>query len=80
MPLNLNKFSAAESSTLIDQLVPNKTAAKILNLSESTLNNDRWMAKKSGTSPKVPYVRLPTGGIRYCLSVLQELIDTNTVA
>ena len=71
MPLNFSKP--------VGQLVPTKKAAHILGLSESTLHNDRWTAKKSGTHPKIPYVHLPTGGIRYLLSDLQNMIDLNTV-
>lgn len=79
MSLKQTNLYACETESVVDQLIPNKIAAQILHLSESTLHNDRWQASKSGTSPKIPYVKLPTGGIRYRLSVLQELIEENSV-
>lgn len=72
MPTELTTMTALETAS---QLVPTKRAAQILGLSESSLANDRWEAKRSGTSPKVPYVKLPLGAIRYRMSDLKALIE-----
>lgn len=76
MPLKLTKTATPSA---VDQLITVKEAAQILSISVSTLHNDRWVAKKEGVLPKVPFVRLPTGGIRYRASDLQYLITSSVV-
>lgn len=58
-----------------DRLITTKEAAALMGVSESTLHNDRYIARKSQTPPKFPYVKLPSGGLRYRLSDLHSLIN-----
>lgn len=55
------------------KLVGQKEAANYLNLSEATLERDRW---RGGD---IPYIRVGPRAIRYDLEKLDEYIDHNTV-
>ena len=59
----------------LEPLLTTKEAAKIIGLSVSFLNNDRYLAKAEGTPPKYPYVKLPSGGVRYRGVDLLALIE-----
>ena len=54
-------------------LVKQKEAADYLDLSEATLERDRW---RGGD---IPYIRIGSRAIRYDLAQLNEYIDRNTV-
>ena len=54
-------------------LIGQKEAADYLNLSEATLERDRW---RGGA---IPYVRIGPRSIRYDLALLDEYIRKNTV-
>ena len=58
---------------LMKKLVGQKEAANYLNLSEATLEHDRW---RGGD---IPYIRVGPRAIRYDLEKLDEYIDHNTV-
>ena len=58
---------------LMKKLVGQKEAANYLNLSEATLERDRW---RGGD---IPYIRIGPRAIRYDLEQLDEYIDRNTV-
>jgi excisionase family DNA binding protein len=58
---------------LMKKLVGQKEAANYLNLSEATLERDRW---RGGD---IPYIRVGPRAIRYDLEKLDEYIDHNTV-
>jgi|TARA_B110000495_G_C22711543_1_gene418414 hypothetical protein len=55
------------------QLVGQKKAAEYLNLSEATMERDRW---RKGD---IPYIRVGPRAIRYDLNQLDDYIDRNTV-
>ena len=55
------------------KLIGQKEAANYLNLSEATLERDRW---RGGD---IPYIRVGPRAIRYDLEQLDEYIDHNTV-
>jgi predicted DNA-binding transcriptional regulator AlpA len=55
------------------RLVRQKKAAEYLNLSEATMERDRW---RGGD---IPYIRIGPRAIRYDLEQLDEYIDRNTV-
>ena len=55
------------------RLVGQKEAADYLDLSEATLERDRW---RGGD---IPYIRIGSRAIRYDLAQLNEYIDRNTV-
>ena len=55
------------------RLVGQKEAAEYLNLSEATMERDRW---RGGD---IPYIRIGPRAIRYDLEQLDEYIDRNTV-
>ena len=55
------------------RLVGQKEAAEYLNLSEATMERDRW---RKGD---IPYIRIGPRAIRYDLEQLDEYIDRNTV-
>mgnify|MGYP003979075097 FL=1 len=55
------------------KLIGQKEAANYLNLSEATLERDRW---RGGD---IPYIRVGPRAIRYDLEQLDEYIDRNTV-
>ena len=55
------------------RLVGQKEAAEYLNLSEATMERDRW---RGGN---IPYIRIGPRAIRYDLEQLNEYIDRNTV-
>ena len=55
------------------KLVGQKEAANYLNLSEATLERDRW---RGGD---IPYIRVGPRAIRYDLEKFDENIDHNTV-
>ena len=55
------------------RIVRQKKAAEYLNLSEATMERDRW---RGGD---IPYIRIGPRAIRYDLEQLDEYIDRNTV-
>ena len=55
------------------RLVRQKKAAEYLNLSEATMERDRW---RGGD---IPYIRIGPRAIRYDLEQLDDYIDHNTV-
>ena len=55
------------------RLIGQKEAADYLDLSEATLERDRW---RGGD---IPYIRIGSRAIRYDLAQLNEYIDRNTV-
>ena len=55
------------------RLVRQKKAAEYLNLSEATMERDRW---RGGD---IPYIRIGPRAIRYDLEQLDDYIDRNTV-
>ena len=54
-------------------LIGQKEAADYLNLSEATLERDRW---RGGD---IPYIRVGPRSIRYDLNLLNEYIESKTV-
>jgi hypothetical protein len=59
----------------VQPLLTTKEAAEIIGLSASFLHNDRYVARAEGTPPKYPYVKLPSGGVRYRVADLLALIE-----
>ena len=55
------------------RLVGQKEAAEYLNLSEATMERDRW---RKGD---IPYIRIGPRAIKYDLEQLNEYIESNTV-
>ena len=55
------------------RIVRQKKAAEYLNLSEATMERDRW---RGGD---IPYIRIGPRAIRYDLEQLDDYIDRNTV-
>ena len=55
------------------RIVRQKKAAEYLNLSEATMERDRW---RGGD---IPYIRIGPRAIRYDLEQLDDYIDHNTV-
>ena len=55
------------------RIVRQKKAAEYLNLSEATMERDRW---RGGD---IPYIRIGPRAIRYDLEQLDDYIDLNTV-
>ena len=76
MPLKLNKTNTTIGG--IEPLLSEKEAAKVLGLSPASLQRDRWLAKKENTNPKVPFLRLMTGSVRYKPADLRALIEDST--
>lgn len=64
-----------QSTNGLEPLLTTKEAAAVIGLSASFLHNDRYLAKAEGTSPKYPYVKLPSGAVRYRPSDLLALIN-----
>jgi excisionase family DNA binding protein len=56
-----------------DKLIRQKQAAEYLNVSEATLERDRW---RGGD---IPYIRIGPRAIRYNLEQLDEYIKNRTV-
>ncbi len=56
-----------------DKLIRQKQAAEYLNVSEATLERDRW---RGGD---IPYIRIGPRAIRYDLEQLDEYIKNRTV-
>ena len=54
-------------------------AAKILNVSVAYLRRDRWYAKAEGVPPKVPFLKMPNGAVRYHPDDLKAVIDASRV-
>ena len=58
---------------LMKKLVGQKEAANYLNLSEATLERDRW---RGGD---IPYIKVGPRAIRYSLDQLEDYIQSRTV-
>ena len=54
-------------------------AADCLGVSPGFLSRDRWEADKSGTSPKVPFVRLGHRTVRYHWDDIQNFLSASRV-
>lgn len=55
-------------------LLTTDEAAKVMKMSAAFLARDRWLAKKHGTKPKVPFVKFGRS-IRYRRN---DLVNANT--
>ena len=55
-----------------------KEAAKIIGMSVSFLNQDRYYSKATGTAPKVPFIRLGRT-IKYDRVMLADVMAENMV-
>lgn len=73
------KLKKPQSVAGIETLLTTKQAAQIVGLSASFLNNDRYIAAQEGTTPKFPYIKLPSGGVRYRASDLKAVIEAGYV-
>lgn len=69
------KLSKPQAIGGMEPLLTVKDAAMLVGLSVSFLNNDRSIAKQEGTPPKYPYIKLPSGAVRYRASDLKALIE-----
>ena len=54
-------------------LMKTSDAANFLKLSEAYFARDRWLAKKNGTAPQIPFVQIGRA-VRYRYADLQEFI------
>jgi hypothetical protein len=61
-----------------EKLLTTLETARFLNVSAAFLAKDRWLAKKSGSNPVIPFVHIG-GAVRYKMSDLLEYISENTV-
>lgn len=73
------KLTKTKLNAGIEPLLTTKEAAQIVGVSASFLNNDRYIAGQENTSPKFPYIKLPSGGIRYRASDLKAVIEAGYV-
>ena len=71
--MGLNNSNQLYEENMNKRLVGQKEAAQYLNLSEATMERDRW---RGGN---IPYIRIGPRAIRYDLEQLDEYIDRNTV-
>jgi len=79
MPLITNKTSVGNATTPqngLERLFREKEVASILGISVATLQRDRWAAKKEGTPPKVPFLKLMNGSVRYHPEDIRTLIES----
>jgi hypothetical protein len=56
-----------------------KQAADLIGMSESFLNQDRYVAKAAGTPPKFPFIRIGRT-IKYDRELLLQVMENGTVA
>ena len=78
MTLIFNKAKPAQ-----DELLTTREAAKFLKMSVAWFEQDRWAASTSGTPPKIPYMKLGSGGkapVRYKRSDLLDFVNRGRVA
>ena len=71
--MGFNNSNQLYEENMNKRLVGQKEAAQYLNLSEATMERDRW---RGGN---IPYIRIGPRAIRYDLEQLDEYIDRNTV-
>jgi predicted DNA-binding transcriptional regulator AlpA len=71
--MDFNNSNQLYEVNMNKRLVRQKKAAEYLNLSEATMERDRW---RGGD---IPYIRIGPRAIRYDLEQLDEYIDRNTV-
>ena len=71
--MGLNNSNQLYVENMNKRLVGQKEAAQYLNLSEATMERDRW---RGGN---IPYIRIGPRAIKYDLEQLDEYIDRNTV-
>ena len=57
-----------------EQLMTVREASKLLRLSTGALWKDRTRA-----TPHIPYVKLPTGSVRYKMSVIRQIVEGGSV-
>ncbi|WP_146345654.1 helix-turn-helix transcriptional regulator [Phaeobacter marinintestinus] len=87
MGLKLNKPTTPKSVAelvsakpiTVNPLLTETQAATMLGLSNAYLVRDRWYAKKEGIAPKIPFIKLPSGGVRYHIDDLKAFIEANRV-
>ncbi len=60
-------------------LVKEPVAAQILGVSVQYLSRDRWYAKKEGVPPKVPFIKVASGAVRYKITDLMAVIEASRV-
>lgn len=70
---------ASTAPITVNPLVKETQAAIILGVSKALLQRDRWNAKKEGIPPKVPFIKMIGGAIRYHVDDLQAVIDAGRV-
>lgn len=56
-----------------------KETAQLIGMSEAFLNNDRYVAKASGTPPKVPFIRIGRT-IKYQREAVLQVMAQGVVA
>jgi predicted DNA-binding transcriptional regulator AlpA len=71
--MDFNNSNQLYEVNMNKRLVRQKKAAEYLNLSEATMERDRW---RGGD---IPYIRIGPRAIRYDLEQLDDYIDRNTV-
>ena len=71
--MGFNNSNQLYEENMNKRLVGQKEAAQYLNLSEATMERDRW---RGGN---IPYIRIGPRAIRYDLEQLDDYIDRNTV-
>ena len=71
--MGFNNSNQLYEENMNKRLVGQKEAAQYLNLSEATMERDRW---RGGN---IPYIRIGPRAIKYDLEQLDEYIDRNTV-
>lgn len=79
MALRLVNQAAPMPSERI-KLLNEKQFADILGISPRVLQQDRYLAKQAGVPPRYPYVKLPSGGIRYRESDVAQIIVAGLVS
>ncbi|MCP9481673.1 helix-turn-helix domain-containing protein [Shimia sp. CNT1-13L.2] len=77
-PASAADLAKAQPITVLP-LVKEPVAAQILGVSAQYLSRDRWYAKKEGIPPKVPFIKVAGGAVRYAVADLQAVIDANRV-
>lgn len=80
MPAATPADLAAMKPMTVQPLVKEPVAAQILGLSVQYLSRDRWYANKEGIAPKVPYVKVAGGAVRYAVSDLMAVIEASRVS
>lgn len=78
LPSSVHDLANAAPMT-VNPLIKERDAAKILGVSQAYLASDRWYAKKEGTSPKISYIKMKNGAVRYHIDDLNAFISASKV-